>query len=260
LRVPLRVFRYGNRVLAPGNLTLPRIGSGSYHAAAVQSAAALVAWMHCGANLALDAIGIRTMPQNAILTLRVVVTLACLVGVPVVALVGIPSERTGGGQFGVTAEQPERTPARTTISHRSQSPGMRPSSSATRSTVADPPPSGTIKEISADTSPVYSEGHGEGRSAAEVNPATFEAAAVPDPLTQQLQQLQELGASYYRLECSPNAVADFAFHCRLAGVEQPFAATASTPTAAVDAVIRAIETWRMHPPEAKTRVTSIYQR
>lgn len=196
------------------------------------------------------------MPRNAILTLRVVVTLACLVGVPVVALVGIPSVHSSSGQFGVSAEQPMRPSPRAATSHRSQSPGNRPTSSATPATVADPMPTGTIKEISAESSTSHSAGH----SAAEVDPATFEATATHDPLTQRLQRLQELGASYYRLECSPNAVADFAFHCRLAGVEQPFAATAATPTAAVDSVIRAIEEWRVRPQEAKTHASSVYQR
>jgi hypothetical protein len=229
-------------VLAWPNLGLPRIASGSYHAAAVQSAAAANAWMHGGAMSAIEASGIRTMPRNAILTLRVVVTLACLVGVPVVALVGIPSVHQGSGEFGVSAEQPMRTPPRAAAAHGAPSPENRPVSDSTSATLSDPLPTGTINDISVDHSPAQSspaqiEPHDERQFASRVNPAAFEARAATDMLTQQLQRLQELGVSYYRLECSPNAVADFAFHCRLSGVAEPFSATASTPTTAVSEVM-----------------------
>jgi hypothetical protein len=111
-----------------------------------------------------------------------------------------------------------------------------------------------------DTSPGQIEPRDEQQFTSHVNPAAFETREASDTLTQQLQRLQELCASYYRLECSPNAIADFAFHCRLSGVAEPFAATASTPTAAVSEVIRAIEAWRAHPPETSTHATSVYQR
>jgi hypothetical protein len=272
LRTPYsyRTLRCEQGVLAWPNLGLPRIVPSSYHAAAVQATAAANAWMHGGAMSAIEATGIRTMPRNAILTLRVVVTLACLVGVPVVALVGVPSVHQGSGKFGVSAEQPMRTPPRAATAHGAPSPGNRPVSDLNSAALSDPLPKGTIHEISVDHSPVQNspvqsppaqiEPHDERQFASRVNPAAFEARAASDTLTQQLQRLQELGASYYRLECSPNAVADYAFHCRIAGVDQPFAATASTPTAAVSEVIRAIEAWRAHPPETRTHATSVYQR
>jgi hypothetical protein len=158
-----------------------------------------------------------------------------------------------------------RTPPRAAAAHGAPSPGNRPVSDSTSATPSESLPTGTIHEVSVDpapaqNSPAQIEPRHESQFASHVNPAAFEARAATDTLTLQLQRLQELGASYYRLECSPNAVADFVFHCRLSGVAEHFSATASTPTAAVSEVIRAIEAWRAHPPETRTHATSVYQR
>ncbi len=192
------------------------------------------------------------MPKEAILTMRVVVTLACLVGVPTIALVGIPHADNGPAALGVVSRSNNRHVTGATTKRSSSQRQLSVDKRAHGSGGQSPHPTGTITDVFTDLQSPNNE--------TQVDPATFHAQTVPDPLTRHLQRLQELGASYYRLECAPNAVADFAFHCRLAGVDEPFVSNGATPTLAVEQVIRAIEVWKQTPASPRESAKSVYLR
>jgi hypothetical protein len=57
-----------------------------------------------------------------------------------------------------------------------------------------------------------------------------------------LQELQELGALYYRLDREGEG---YVFHCRMDGVNAPFSSSAATATDAIRRVVEQVESWRL---------------
>ncbi|MEX2185733.1 MAG: hypothetical protein WD875_03020 [Pirellulales bacterium] len=188
------------------------------------------------------------MPNKSILILRVVVTLACLVGVPAVALMGIRNPApTGSRRTSVDAEgsAAQRATGRPAATQRAGPTDFAP---------RNPAPSATIRDIAVDTAPRL--------PSTDVHAVTYVApeTAGGDRLAIQLQRLQQLGATYYRLESSPSAAAEFRFHCRISGIEQPFEATSPTAAAAVGQVLHAVEQARRAGAAKNDQPVSVYAR
>ena len=201
------------------------------------------------------------MPNQTILMLRVAVTLACLVGVPAVALVGIPTAEP-------TARSPldhadtTRTPSVRDAERRGS---PRASVGGERPLPPDAPaatPRATIRDISAAESlaePVAPGPPTVNAAGYEQPVATSDPPAV-DSMTVSLQRLQQLGAVYYRLESSPRAAAEFRFHCRVAGFERPFEAVDPVAAHAVARVVREIEAARRGFSDDVGTPRSVYAR
>jgi hypothetical protein len=199
------------------------------------------------------------MPNQSILILRVAVTLSCLVGVPAIALMGIRSAestsshrdasaaetsgRQAGGDGGASGSR--RAVDRPTLAQRA---------AATDATPSDLAPNATIREVAIDAAlPV---------GATDVDEAAYVEPAGGDRLAQRLHRLQQLGATYHRLESSPSAAAEFHFHCRVAGFERAFEAIDPVAANAVGRVVREVEAARRD--SARTRASkepaSVYLR
>jgi hypothetical protein len=196
------------------------------------------------------------MPKP-ILMLRVAVTLSCLVGVPAVALVGIRNAESNAPQRTVYAKQSAKlsmedaragVAADTTSQHYvdQRRKGDNGSGELT--------PGASIRDVTVDSS-----------TAPEpnvVNTAGYDvpSTAAADPLAECLQRLQQFGVVYYRLESSPQAAAEFRFHCRVVGFEQPFEAVDPVAAKAVDRVLREVEAARQRLPPRYERPASAYAR
>lgn len=188
------------------------------------------------------AASVAVMSNESILLLRGVVTLACLVGVPAVALVGVSGERPSAVREAATptAKVPRQASERDRPSRGTHAVAKNPSVVNS----APNPPTATIRNV----------------TAAEPLAASAAIAAAPDLMTRQLARLQELGATYYRLESAPHSAADFSFHCRVAGVERPFEAADPVATNAIAQVLSQIEALGERRESTAAAPASVYRR
>jgi hypothetical protein len=171
--------------------------------------------------------------------LRGLITLACLVGVPTVALVGIRSDKPAA------ASGPAMS--------ASKAPSEPPS------TWQPAVPTATIRNIAAAGDSAAGDSRlDEARPAGSRGDSRDEAA--PELMTRQFQRLRALGASYYRLESAPDATADFWFHCRVAGIARPFEATNPVATNAIAQVLAEIEAFGDGRAATAASQTSVYRR
>lgn len=206
------------------------------------------------------------MPNQTILMLRVAVTLACLVGVPAVALVGIPTAestaRSPLDKADTTRTPPVRGAERSGLPQASV--GAERSAPPDVSATPDAPattPRATIRDISA--AEPAAPGPPTVNAAGYEQPVAASDPPAVDSMTESLQRLQQLGAVYYRLESSPRAAAEFRFHCRVAGFERPFEAVDPVAANAVASVVREIEAARQTEPQPSAGSdarTSVYLR
>jgi hypothetical protein len=153
---------------------------------------------------------------------RGLATLACLVGVPTLALVGIAGD--GGSSVWKSAE------AKTSVGLEEPVRRLR----------------------AADDHPLHPAAH-HAQAISKALPVTPALAieerelaapsvsATQDLMNQQFTRLQELGATYYRLEGAPQSTADFFFYCRVAGIAQAFEASDRVATNAIADVLSQIE-------------------
>lgn len=183
------------------------------------------------------------MFREPYLVVRAAVTLGCLLGVPAVALVGARGERPTVGRE--TAPPQKKTSA-------DPRPGREGQSIDAQGTAENHHPAGVVENLPTATI--------RNVSAVESNAAPAATTAPPDLMTRQLARLQELGATYYRLESAPNSTADFAFHCRVAGVEHPFQAADPVATNAIAQVLARIEALRDRRESTAASPSSVYRR
>lgn len=192
-------------------------------------------WRVCAASIAV-------MSNESILLLRGAVTLACLVGVPAVALVGVSGERPTATREAATPETngPRQAPEREQPTPDAHAVGKKPSTAGTAPNL----PTATIRNV----------------TAAEPFAASAAIASAPDLMTRQLARLQELGATYYRLESAPHSAADFSFHCRVAGIERPFEAADPVAANAIAQVLAEIEAVGERRESMAATPASVYRR
>lgn len=214
------------------------------------------------------------MQSSAVVTLRALVMLVCLVAVPLAAIFGsslpqafnslvqgrgLPSftgtaratddARSRGGDAPIFASSPE-TPLRV----EPASPAQRMDN--TGSLWAPGAISSATDRAGAEVSP-RAEPSGPAASAASQNPLPVPAgqAAPRDPRTasedfQQIEhRLRELGATYYLLETWGNAGQMYRFHCKVSVAANPsqiqhFDATDSDPLRAMRKVQEQVEQYR----------------
>lgn len=178
------------------------------------------------------------MPHKPMLLLRVAVTLSCLVGVPTVALVGIRhADSTAPRHRPIVAGPTDSTE----VVAGQEGERLRREPAHTRRAVEVPTVGGPIAASAAIGEADVDAPRGPRTT--EIDAAGYEAPlpATADLLAQQLARLQQLGATYYRLESSPRAAAEFRFHCRVAGFERAFEAVDATAAGAVGRVARDVE-------------------
>jgi hypothetical protein len=214
------------------------------------------------------------MSHEPTMIFRGLATLVCLVGVPTVALVGIAGDGasawTSGGSrlHSVTGEPSIRlratdTQARQAATHRAR---------AVPKTVAAAPLLAERESLPAEKA----DARGNRHDVATTEPPEMarqpkraheysNAEPTSDLMTRQLSRLQDLGATYYRLESAPHSVADFSFHCRVTGVARAFEASDPEATSAIAQVLAQIEAYAAASSSSQTPATaaapsSIYRR
>jgi hypothetical protein len=162
------------------------------------------------------------MSYEPTMIVRGLATLACLVGVPTIALVGIAGD--GGSSVWKSAEAKTSAGLEEPV-RRLRAANDAPFQPAAHHAQAIP------KALPVTPAMAIEE---RGLAAPSV-PAT------QDLMNQQFTRLQDLGATYYRLEGAPQSTADFFFHCRVAGVAQAFEASDRVATNAIADVLSQIE-------------------
>jgi hypothetical protein len=206
--------------------------------------------------------GGRMDSHRTVIAIRIAITLACLVGVPTVALVGIGAHHDARRER--ESKPLHRVPS-TSETHpaavgRGTEPRMHdaaPHWYEQQREARSSRPSATLLDARAlDTD---ANNASDRPQAGGVRKATYDAAASPDRLTEQLQRLQALGATYSRLESSADATG-YTFHCRIAGAERAFEAADPVASAAVDRVLQDVELWHDHHAAEKGLPPTVYRR
>jgi hypothetical protein len=155
---------------------------------------------------------------------RVAVVFACLIGVPLAALVGANASDAGRD-------------ARRAIRH----------SAARRPVTATQRVSGFTQVRLAESELRQAEGPSAAIVAPKLRdqrpPEIAEALDEPpgDPLHAMLKRLEALGAKHYRLERTAALVPSYWFHCKMAETGEAFEAVGRSPSEAVRRVVEAVE-------------------